>query len=246
MNAETPFDLREAFLLRQEQLLATLGVGRTVAWHAGTMGDDSELNWRGMLESLLPRRYGVSKAFVVDADGGKSEQLDIVIHDRHFSPLLFDIGEAVFIPAESVYAVFEVKQVLDRVNLIYASRKVASVRRLHRTSAPIPHAGGTFAPKAPPRILGGVLTFASDWKAPFGEPFESCLGELSEESRVDLGCALEDGGFDVSSWEPLTVVTSPADASLIFFVLHLLKRLQAMATVPAIDYEVYGGKAALW
>jgi len=33
------------------------------------------------------------------------------------------------------------------------------VRRLHRTSLPIPHAGGTYQPKALTPILGGILTF---------------------------------------------------------------------------------------
>ena len=34
------FDLRQAFLLRQEQLLATLGVGRSVGGHPVAIGDN--------------------------------------------------------------------------------------------------------------------------------------------------------------------------------------------------------------
>jgi hypothetical protein len=68
------------------------------------------------------------------------------------------------VPAESVYAVFEAKQSINLNEVRYAQSKVASVRRLYRTSLPIPYAGGTYAPKAPSEILGGILTFESDWR----------------------------------------------------------------------------------
>src|SRR4051812_42989278 len=44
VQPQNRFDLREAFLLRQEQLLATLGVGRSLGSHPVAVGDDSELN----------------------------------------------------------------------------------------------------------------------------------------------------------------------------------------------------------
>jgi hypothetical protein len=59
------FDLLDAFGLRQEQLLVALGLGRSIGGHPVAIGDSSELNWRGMLETILPTRYRISKAFVV-------------------------------------------------------------------------------------------------------------------------------------------------------------------------------------
>lgn len=235
------FNLRDAFLLRQDQLLSTLGISRGVPWHAGTIGDDSELNWIGMLRQLLPTRYRVDQAFVVSADGDKSEQLDVVIYDRHFSPLLFEVGKAQFIPAESVYAVFEVKQTLNREHLEYASGKVESVRRLRRTSAPVPHAGGTFEPRVPPRILGGFLSLGSGWSPPFGAPFRECLGSLTDNALVDMGCVLQAGSFEIPAERPASdVQTAEGDSALLFFVFRLLQRLQTMASAPAIDFEDYG------
>src|ERR1019366_4030948 len=107
------FDLTAAFFKRQEKLCADLGLG-DIAIHPGTKGDQTELDWLRMLEEFLPKRYGVAKAFVVDSNGHQSEQIDVVIHDRHFSPLLFEVGGAKYIPAESVYAAFEVRQDLDK------------------------------------------------------------------------------------------------------------------------------------
>src|SRR5437016_4967503 len=63
IQSQNRFDLREAFFLRQEQLLATLGIGRSLGSHPVAIGDDSELNWKGMLGSILPARYRVSKGF---------------------------------------------------------------------------------------------------------------------------------------------------------------------------------------
>jgi len=151
-----------------------------------------------MLEEFLPRRYGVAQAFVVDSEGHQSEQIDVVIHDRHFSPLLFEVGNACFIPAESVYAAFEVKQQLDKGNVDYAADKIATVRALHRTTAPVPHAGGMYDPITPRRIIGGVLTRRSEWDPPFGKPFGACLRDLGARDGermlwgLDIGCAVED------------------------------------------------------
>lgn len=231
------FDVREAFLLRQEQLLATLGVGRTVGAHPVTVGDDSELNWRGMLESILPTRYRVSKGFAIDANGHRSEQIDLLVYDRHFSPVLLDIGDYLFVPAEAVFAALEVKQTMDRNNIEYAAKKVASVRGLSRTSAPIPYVAGEYRAKPLHHIIGGLLTMDSGWNPPLGEPLERALRDFGGDQGLDLGCALRSGAFETGVGDEL--VRAGSETALIFFVLRLLQRLQKLASPPAIDYDVY-------
>jgi len=202
-----------------------------------------------MLGGLLPRRYGVSKAFVVDSHGAQSEQIDVVIHDRHFSPLLFDVGGADFIPAESVYAAFEVKQDISKAHLEYAADKINTVRRLHRTTVMVPHAGGQFDPVVPRRIIGGLLARRSDWSPAFGERFETCMGALDDLDTdgypwgLDIGCAVEDGGFSVLRDRTTSACTdlehSEPDVALIYFVMRLLRQLQSVGSAPAIDYDAY-------
>jgi hypothetical protein len=241
------FDLTEAFFKRQEKLCSDLGLG-DIAEHGGTKGDHTELNWINMLSELLPGRYGVAKAFVVDARGSRSEQIDVVIYDRHFSPLLFDVGGAKYIPAESVYAALEVKQELDKANMEYAADKIATVRTLSRTSVEVPHAGGKYDPVVPRRIIGGILTRRIDWDPPFGAPFEKCVAELDERDPdgvkwgLDVGCAVEDGGFIVNrdgDGHRVGLEASEATVALISFVMRLLKRLQIVGSAPAIDYDSY-------
>lgn len=252
-GSDSRFDLTDAFFKRQEKLRSDLGLG-DIATHPGTKGDDTELNWLSMLSRLLPSRYGVAKAFVVDSSGGQSEQIDVVIHDHHFSPLLFEVGAAHYIPAESVYAALEVKQGLDKGNLEYAAQKIASVRRLHRTTVHVPHAGGKYDPVVPRRIIGGVLARRADWNPAFGEAFVECLRALEERDLrtaawgLDIGCAVEDGGFVAvrdADGKLQDVERCGQRVALIFFVMRLLRQLQSMGSAPAIDYDAYLGSMKL-
>ena len=102
-----------------------------------------------LLNSHLPERYRASSAFIVDSDGRRSRQIDIAIYDRFYSPLIFPYESGYLVPAESVYAIVEVKQVLTRQYVRDVGRKIGSVRRLHRTSVPVPYAGGSIPPRSP-------------------------------------------------------------------------------------------------
>lgn len=151
-----------------------------------------------------------------------------------FSRFTFE-GQKI-IPAKSVYGVFEAKQTLNADLVRYARDKCASVRRLRRTSLPIPHAGGTYDAKPPMSILGGILTFESDWKPPLGEPLQKALLEGDAASRLDIGCVATHGFFDRAENQFLVVADKqPATA----FLLELIARLQELATVPMIDVRAY-------
>src|SRR6202171_519297 len=163
--------------------------------HPTTKGDATEKVWLELLQTYLPQRYQAAKAHVVDSKGTFSEQIDVVIFDRQYSPFIFQYQDQTIIPAESVYAVFEAKQSINAGHVEYAQKKVASVRRLHRTSLPIPHAGGTYPAKLLIPILGGLLTFESDWNPAFGAPLERALAVTDELERLDMGCVAAHGHF---------------------------------------------------
>lgn len=206
--------------------------------HPGTKGDASEAVWLGMLEAYLPRRYSAASAFVVDSKGAFSEQIDVVIFDRQYTPPIFRCEGKTIIPAESVYAVFEAKQEINAEEVEYARKKVASVRRLHRTSLPIPNAGPTYTPKPPPRILGGLLALESTWSPKLGGPLLEALQRATEEDRLDFGCVAAHGLFSCDGAGRGTLDPRPKAATA--FLLELIARLQAHATVPMIDVRAYG------
>src|SRR5262249_17516111 len=141
--------------------------------HPGTKGDGSEQVWLDLFNQYLPQRYQAAKAHVVDSQGNFSEQIDVVVFDRQYSPFIFSYSGQIIIPAESVYAVFESKQEINANEVSYAQKKISTVRNLQRTSLPIPHAGGTYPPKPLIHIYGGILTFESGWKPAFGQPLSN-------------------------------------------------------------------------
>lgn len=205
--------------------------------HPGTKGDASESVWLELLTTYLPRRYQAASAHVVDSKGTFSEQIDVVVFDRQYSPFIFSYQGQTVIPAESVYGVFEAKQSINAEQVAYARKKVGSVRRLHRTSLPIPHAGGTFPAKPLQQIVGGLLTLDSDWKPGLGDPLVNALAAGGPEDRLDLGCVAAHGIFscDDEGCGTLTPIGKPATA----FLFELIALLQEKATVPMIDVRAY-------
>src|SRR5262249_36075855 len=122
-------DLLQVFLRVQQQMLANLSASEVFA-HPTACGAATEQHWLDLFNRYLPPRYRATSAFVVAARGRRSRQIDIAVSDRFYSPLLFHDDSGPHIPAESVYAVFEVKQTLCSKWIADAGRKAASVRRL--------------------------------------------------------------------------------------------------------------------
>jgi hypothetical protein len=242
-----PFDLPGAFAAREQQLAAALGMGGALTDHGTLVGAGTEHGWHGLLSGFLPGRYGLATGKVVDSQGHQSEQIDLIVYDTFYSPLLFKIADATFVPAESVYAVFEVKQTLNKAHLDAAAAKVESVRRLHRTSALIPNQFGKEIRKDLDTmpILGGILASSSDWAVPFEETLRKHLEAQQRDEVIDLGCALGAGAFDtVRNSVPdgrslVELSVSVPNLSLSYFMMHLLHRLQQLGTVGAIDYKAY-------
>ena len=206
--------------------------------HSGTKGNASENVWLDLLGEYLPQRYQVATAHVVDSRGDFSDQIDIVVFDRQYSPFIFNYSGQTIIPAESIYAVFEAKQTVSADSVKYAMEKLASVRRLHRTSEPIPYAKGTYSAKPLIPILGGILAFESKWSPALGRSFHSALENCTTLGRLDIGCVAAHGYFQYdkdNSKYKIETGGMPATA----FLLNLISQLQLSGTVPMIDIQAY-------
>jgi hypothetical protein len=213
-----------------------LNTARKSFAHASTKGDASESVWLDLLTTYLPERYKVATAHIVDSKGAFSDQIDVVVFDRQYTPFIFTYEGQNIIPAEGVYAVFEAKQTINAQLVSYARAKAASVRKLLRTSLPIPHAGGKYDAKEPQPILAGILSFESDWSPPLGVPLIKTLegGEPSDE--LNLGCVAAHGIFCKTDQ---AVVVSPQRKAATAFLLELIARLQELGTASMIDIRAY-------
>ena len=98
-------------------MLKTFGLNSHIV-HSGSKGDATEAEWVSWFTEYLPKKYkATANGFVIDCNGNLSEQIDIIIYDNHFSPLVFELGGQKYIAVESVYAVFEVKQDLTKEHI---------------------------------------------------------------------------------------------------------------------------------
>lgn len=242
MSEVNTVDLAGLFRSRQKATEAAQELNREFAVHQGTKGEATESSWIDLLREYLPNRYAIERAMVVDSNGEASQQIDIVIFDRQYTPFVINFEGLVYIPAESVYAIFEVKQDISKEHVEYSSEKVGSVRRLLRTSELITDHTGKQRRKALFEIPAGILTLSSSWKPGLGNPFEAAIKQSwsTEHGRIHLGCVLSEGGFRVvSEGDHLTVEKSDASASLMYFLMSLFKTLQPLGTVPAVDMNEY-------
>jgi hypothetical protein len=236
-----PVDISKLFSGLQGKLVASLATYRKVVEHPGDKGTASEVDWVRLFRDHLPNRYSAAKATVIDSNGASSQSIDIVIFDRHFSFLQMESGGQIYVPAEAVYAVFEVKQSVNRGHFLYAGEKAASVRALHRTSASTTDIRGETPKKEPIRILAGLLALSSDWAPLAGEAARSALNEQSDPQMIDICCALDAGAWDAERLANRKHVITSCDAnsSLLFLLLTIVRRLQAQGSVAPIDFSAY-------
>jgi hypothetical protein len=80
--------LSQALAAEQQVLAKQLELSSGSITHHGCMGEVNEQLFIDVLKHYLPRRYGVEQGIVIDSDGRTSDQIDIVIYDRQYTPPL--------------------------------------------------------------------------------------------------------------------------------------------------------------
>ena len=261
-------DLKSLFSGLQNQMTTQLNTNRDFIFHPGSKGDALENAWIEWLKKYLPNRYSVDKAIVIDSDGYTSHQMDIVIYDNWYTPFIFSQNGFHYIPAEGVYAVFEVKpdiqgNVAEKTYIEYAAEKIESVRKLKRTSTNMINSGKRYDPRPLTKIVGGILASTNTFTHSNNNTIKTHLRKHTGLKGIDLGCIADYGSF-VIDYEPNKEIKelgndkfveyyenrsvkeirfSKSENSLITFFLQLTRYLQqAIGTVPAIDLKVYLNK----
>ncbi|MEA4874289.1 DUF6602 domain-containing protein [Anaerorhabdus sp.] len=227
MNIKTLLKTKQAILESKLSILID---------HPVTKGDQCESAWIDYFRSFLPNKYAVDKGFVFDAEGNVSEQIDIIIYDALYTPLIFgtDSGEK-FITAESVYAVFDSKPKIQKSTIEYTNLKISSVSKLKRSSRGMINAGQIVAPRALTHIIGGILAVDSiDSK--------NIKKYMDDYPYIDIGCAIKSTSFIVSRDNKNKMIDfkfSSSDESILSFFYIILDELYKLGTVAGIDIRNY-------
>lgn len=262
-------ELKKLFAGLQKQMTAQLSTDREFITHPGSKGDALENTWIQWLRTYLPNRYSIEKAIVIDSEGNTSDQIDIVIYDNWYTPFIFTQNGFHYIPAEGVYAVFEVKPKITKEYLAYAGDKIASVRRLKRTSTKMISSGRPVPARQLSEIVGGFLCSTIDTKELHEKTIENYLKECKGLNSIDIGCIADTASFFIdynslfdytqnhkidnnnpdhlghilgyyNTREFRSVKFSKQENSLVSFSLQLSQYLQqSIGTVSAIDFQAY-------
>lgn len=200
-------DLKQLFNGLQKQMSAQLNTNREFIEHPGSKGDALENAWIEWLRKYLPGRYCVDKAIVIDHKGNTSQQMDIVIYDNWYTPFIFNQNGFYYIPAEGVYAVFEVKpdikgNVGKKSYIEYAGEKIESVRKLKREAASFINGGIKLSPRPLTKVVGGILCSTNTFTHKNNDTIESQLKTLENLKSIDLGCIADYGSFYVDYISP--------------------------------------------
>lgn len=262
-------DLKQLFKGLQKQMISQLNTNREFITHPGSKGDALENAWIEWLQKYLPNRYNVDKAIIIDHNGNTSHQIDIVIYDNWFTPFIFSQNGFHYIPAEGVYAVFEVKPDIrgsadSKTYIEYASEKIESVRVLKRTTTTMINSGKQQDARPLTKIIGGLLTSTNSFTHDNNNTIEKHLKEQNGFRGIDIGCIADYGSFyvDYAGKENTDlntpkdyerryndyyrnrtinkIIFSDSENSMVSFFLQLTRYLQqAIGTIPAIDLKAY-------
>lgn len=110
-------------------LKSSFDVSNSIANHAGILGDARESFIRDILKRFLPNNILIGSGQVVDSQGNKSKQIDIIIYRNDF-PILRTFGSSDVYLIEGVIATIEVKSQLNEETLYQALENGKSVRNL--------------------------------------------------------------------------------------------------------------------
>lgn len=227
-----PPSLAELLKQRHDYVLRNLRDAASFISHPTEKGDATEQVWLDALKTYLPTRYDARRGFVIDSSSSYSKQLDIIVHDRFYTPFILKVGGYHVIPVESVYAVFEVKQTLDSKNIKQAREKAQSVRvlkRSYRATKQVPDHSEN-------HILAGILTTRSSFPAPLGGAATEHMRSAAAEERLDYVCVGETG-WAFRRTDDIEVESGAS--SITSFMLHLIATLQESGTVPPINIDGY-------
>lgn len=166
-GGSTPHLLMESFVRQVLERLRTA----TLLAHPGEVGRAREHALRDHLRSFLPPSIGVSTGFVIDALGGRSRQIDLIVHFSDYHAV-FNVVGIPLVPVEAVIAVFEIKSSVASRGVLHDCYDVLkSVKQLDRGNAgrnvvlihkePVPIAPELWRQHFQLQVFGAVLSVES-------------------------------------------------------------------------------------
>src|SRR5438105_2965247 len=87
----------EYWQLRMDGMVSRLKAAQQIVSHPGTRGNLAENLLRELIREFLPQRWATGTGFVMDAELGRSNQIDLVIYDALTSSPIYRDGDLVIL-----------------------------------------------------------------------------------------------------------------------------------------------------
>ncbi|GHU49562.1 hypothetical protein FACS189459_1430 [Bacilli bacterium] len=171
----------------------------------------------------MPSRYEVCTGIIIDSNGNTSEQIDVIIYDKFYSPIVFSDKNTKYVLVESVFAAFEVKQTLSTQHINYAIKKYNTISKLSPTNKEILMADGRKIKKtilSP--VISGILVKKNELKK-------------IPENTLNFICCLNNILKVDFKENKLTV----KENVLLNLLMSLVQSLQMVGNPPAIEFNKY-------
>jgi hypothetical protein len=159
------------------QLQVEASVFSRLVGHNGEVGRANELALAQLVTSLLPSTVGVGTGVIIDSEGNRSAQTDLVIYDKGAQPQILAHSTQLLFPVETVLAAIEVKTSVATADINDSGRKFKSVRALK--------------PKNGREVPITAFFGYSASSAPIARARE--LNSLAEAECPDVACVLDPG-----------------------------------------------------
>jgi hypothetical protein len=89
---------------------------------------------REFLTKYFPPSLGITSGYIFDVNGNESRQIDIIIYDAFRTPVFINSENIRVVPAECVYAVIEVKSLINTRELKDIFENMRSVKSLQKNA----------------------------------------------------------------------------------------------------------------
>ncbi|WP_186077772.1 DUF6602 domain-containing protein [Burkholderia gladioli] len=190
-------DWEALFRASTSKLKASLDEARAAVQHRtikGHLNEDAVANW---IRPLLPGSVGVTTGEVIDSEGGRSRQVDVLLYDIATTSRFLSQGDVDVLPIESVYGAIEVKTYLNKAEIENAFENMKAIKALKKLAY---HPGLGSTTKL---LYGKELRYWSQQFFVFAyesDGLDTVLGHVERlnntqpiDQRIDLVCVLDKG-----------------------------------------------------
>ncbi len=255
-ESETSFPLHDLMLSVAKKMESDFAAKTALINHSLTKGEAREKVVKDFLSEYLPETYEIGTGEIVDTYGNTSQQTDLIIFDRLNCPKLIQYGDIRVYPTEGVYAVIEVKSMLDKNSLKDSILNIQKTKSLKKTA---------YYPKRPGSCTWSLYGKTYDYFPTMGYVFAfdsmniSALAKeldkfniennIPPEHQIDAICILRNGlighgnlNGNLVSWaEPTnletgetTIAPVPTKHSLLLFYVMIQDQLCTAKTRPIL------------